>query len=296
MGKGSGGGGAGSGAISHAAYMETFHEAVLGTGAALSSDLTDAMEVALGASPFTAAAAYDPDTDIASYITAVTNWNTMLAAIDEGVDWEAAYDQVVLAVDGVEEVEIAADIAAFAAVQDDQITTVTLPRFRSGMRDINMVTSSAFVVGAAVIEGFRDRDVAKHSSALRIASVDARSKLYLAATDQILKYLTQKYTWEESYVKIVIEAYRIKMVAKKEENAEDISIDEADAKWDLEVFQHGANVLAGIGGGVSGTDKRPSLAQSVIGGAMSGAAAGSLIAPGIGTVIGGLLGAASGLL
>ena len=131
---------------------------------------------------------------------------------------------------------------------------------------------------------------------MRIASVDARSKLYLAATDQILKYLTQKYTWEESYVKIVIEAYRIKMVAKKEENAEDISIDEADAKWDLEVFQHGANVLAGIGGGVSGTDKRPSLAQSVIGGAMSGAAAGAMVGGPTGAIVGGILGAASGLL
>ena len=101
----------------------------------------------------------------------------------------------------------------------------------------------------------------------------------------------------------------MKIVAKKEENETEMKIDESDALWDLEVFQYGANLLAGIGGGTSNPNtKQPSMAQSVIGGAMSGAAAGGMMGSAIGgsvmgmgagpfgMIAGGVLGAASALL
>ena len=95
-------------------------------------------------------------------------------------------------------------------------------------------------------------------------------------------------------MKAYIEGKRIKIVAEKEELDMNTKIDESDALWDLEVFQHGANMLAAIGGGTANPKgKEPSQAQSVIGGALSGAAAGSMISPGWGTVIGAVLGAAA---
>lgn len=72
---------------------------------------------------------------------------------------------------GITDPTIVADVAAFAAEQDDNITTRVLPRFRRGMQDIGAVVSSAFPIGEAIIEAFQARDVAKYDSGLRVAAV-----------------------------------------------------------------------------------------------------------------------------
>jgi hypothetical protein len=111
--------------------------------------------------------------------------------------------------------------------------------------------------------------------------------------------------WEESYSRAIVEAMRIKIVAKKEEADQNAVIDEEDAKWDLEVFQYGSNVMAAISGGTSmGSMKGTSKAASVLGGAMTGAAGGAMVAGATygsaagpyGAAIGAVLGAAVGLL
>lgn len=309
--KGGGGGGGGAGVVDYPDYMKDYHENILGDGV-LTDDATDIMEAAQGASPFAAAVAYDPDTPIADMETAVAGFNAMLAAIIETTDWAALFTQAetsIGATDGISEAVITADVDAFADELDDEILTKVLPRFQAGMRDINAVTSSAFVLGEAVIEGFRDREVAKHSSALRLSAAGKNAiielddkKMYLEGSSQMLRFLMTKYSWEESYMKTVIEQRRIKLVALKEEIDTNIKIDEADALWDLQVFQYGSNVLASIGGGVVDPNlKGPSTASSVIGGALSGVAAGAMVGssmgnPVAGAAVGGLLGAATALL
>jgi hypothetical protein len=121
--------------------------------------------------------------------------------------------------------------------------------------------------------------------------------------------MARRIAWQESLSRSTVEANRIKIVAKKEQYDEDSRIDEQDAKWDLEVFAHGGNLLAAIGGGVAvpnlaGKNK----AASAIGGAMSGAVAGGMVGGAIagtetgsmagpyGAAIGAVLGAAVGLL
>jgi hypothetical protein len=88
----------------------------------------------------------------------------------------------------------------------------------------------------------------------------------------------RRITWNQDYVKTFIEASRIKLVAKKEEADRNAGIEEADAKWDLGVFQSGANLLAAIGGGTAvpympGTN----TTASTIGGALSVIGAGAQI-------------------
>lgn len=70
------------------------------------------------------------------------------------------------------EAEITNAVDAFGDVMDDRLNTEILPRFEAGMRDINAVQSSAFVLGRAVIEGMIDRDVANFQG-------DLRSKAFL---------------------------------------------------------------------------------------------------------------------
>lgn len=65
-----------------------------------------------------------------------------------------------------DEVDAAGDII------DDQIETDILPRFEAGMRDLNSVLSSEFIIGKAIIEGMRDRDVMKLQADLRVRAYE----------------------------------------------------------------------------------------------------------------------------
>jgi hypothetical protein len=318
----------------------------------------------------------------------------------------------------ITDADIIVDTAALADQIDDEIAAKILPRYRRGMQDIGAVVSSAFPIGEAIIEGFRDRDVAKHASGLRVQAAfknadirrdnerihfDVRQanlskdvqialanmtkdiqvdsavmnkevqvelgnmnkdvmiadkvmgkntsmaginltksvqiaqmnlskamdivklnkskdievsrinttmaadykRMHLEGTGQILRLMLQRIAWEDDYARMFVEGKRIKIVAKKEQTDQNATIDEKDGLWDLEVFQFGANLMAGIAGGTSGNKlKTPSVAQSVIGGAMSGAATGAMIGgqagnavgPGYGALIGAVLGAAAGWL
>jgi hypothetical protein len=73
---------------------------------------------------------------------------------------------------------ISAAVTAYGTRLDDTISSDVVPRFQAGMRDINAVQSSAFVIGRAVIEGMRDRDVANFDA-------DLTTKL-TAQQDQLL--------------------------------------------------------------------------------------------------------------
>jgi hypothetical protein len=291
---GSSGGGGSSGAVSHSAYLETAHKDWLDKAGVdtIEKSITEVMDSALGSSPWTALTAYNPDVDIASYEAGVTAFAGILAGLSDTVDWAAFYAQAALTIDGIGDVQIASDIAAFQAQLDDNVTTRILPRFRRGMQDINAVTSSAFAIGEAIIEAFQARDVAKYTSSLRMGLGDKR----LQAVEQMMNLMARRVGWKESYTKMLVESKRIKIVAKKEQIESDAAIDEKDAKWDLEVFQYGGNLMAAIGGGTA----IPNMAgknqtASAIGGAMTGAAAGAMIGAQMGAS-GGPYGAAAGLV
>lgn len=337
-----GGGGGGSGKVDYPDYMETIHGSWLDNGGldTITSSVTDAMNAAYGSSPWAAAVAYDPSADITAYEAAITAFAAILAGIIDTTDWASLFTQAetsvgsssVLAVGdeavadavGITDAEIVDDVDAFADQLDDEIVTKVLPRFEGGMRDINAVVSSAFVIGRSVIEGFRDREVAKHASTLRVnaalKNVDVEianmkkdvqvgmvnlgaeteyMKSYLEGSNQMLRLMLQRISFESEYMKTVIEGKRIKIVAEKEEADVNLKIDEDDALWDLETFQYGANVLASIGSGTSTTGiKKPSQLSSAIGGGLSGAVAGAMIGGakgGVGGPIGAGIGAILGI-
>uniref|UniRef100_A0A6H1ZKI0 Uncharacterized protein n=1 Tax=viral metagenome TaxID=1070528 RepID=A0A6H1ZKI0_9ZZZZ len=370
----SGGGGGSSGQVAYPAYLSGIQSDWLskgdemGVGAdEIEKSITAVMNSALGSSPWLGASAYDPSGPIASYEAAVDMFAAMLAGVDFPSLWESFFttaktvtgeptdlviadiaaigDLVVTDAADITDAEIVLDVTAFANQLDDEILTRVLPRFRRGMQDINAVVSSSFAIGESNIEGFRNRDVSRHSSALRVTAalknadigmanmgkdvqvgianlgkdseiaivnmkkdvqvgeINTKSmtdyvRLYFAGADILLKSTIQNIAFEESYARIMIEGNRIKIVALKEENDVNNTIGEEDALWDLGVFQAGANLLAGAGGGVAGskTSNKPNVAMSVLGGAMSGAAAGGTVAGPYGAAVGAVLGAAMGLM
>ena len=284
MGGGSGGGGS-AGKIEYPAHVTAAHADWLdddGTDS-IESSMTELMNAAIGASPFIGAVAFDP----ATYITAALAGPTALAAL---VAQMTALDTVIA--DFLSDTKVAAEIDAFSDQLDAQLESTVYPRFEVGMRDVNAVMSSAFVLGRALIEDGRDREVARFASQVRLQR----------SGPETIQMMNMRVQSQVQLAQALVEANRIAIVAKKEQTDRNLYIDEADAKWDLSVFTYGGNLMAAPGGGTV-MPQRASDAATALGGAMSGAAMGAMagsVIPGVGTVAGavagGVLGIAAGLL
>jgi hypothetical protein len=297
---------ANAGRIDFPSHMKTIHQDWLNhTGSddmTGSGSMVDLMEAAIGGSPFAYMAAYDPATPVAAMDTAVSTFDTLVSALSEESDWEAKIDAVVAKVDAAvyDDAYVDADIAAFGDELDDQIDNIVLPRFKGGMRDINASMTSAFVIGEALIEGMRDRDVAKYGTDLRQKLHLQRNDFVLKGTEAMLRDLFGRIDLGKAVMHYTIEANRMKIIAEKEQTDADNTISINDGRWDLETYQYGSNLLAAIGGGTliptgasSGLDD-PSTGQSALAGALAGMAAGSAIGGDWGAVIGGALGGIAG--
>ena len=228
-----GGSGASSGKVAYPAYVESVHSDWVGTG--ISDDMTDVMNAALGASPYTAMVPYDPAISLADIDTEVTDFQVLLDAV-------TIPDQFT-------DAEINAEVLAYRNQTDAELVSVTLPRLQAGMRDIGAVVSSAFAEAQAILEDGQSRDVNKFAASLRLkakASAVERADLQL-----------KQASVKSSISSLLFNANKIRIASEKTELDQEYSFDIADAKWDLEVFQHGANLLAAPGGASQNTKSLP---------------------------------------
>jgi len=278
MGLGGGGGGGTSGAVSYPGYMEEIHEDWLRqTDDTIDLSITDVMNSAFGNSPFTTLTAYDPTTEVGNIISAPNGLETLVNLLSSGTTLDTLISKV------LDESRIEDSVASFSADLSARADAEIYPRFEAGMRDINAVMSSAFVVGRSLIADQITREVAKYENNLR----------YKAWGDDAIRVIGMKLEYEKAVAQLLIDSNRISIVAKKEEADANAKLDEADATWDLEVFQYGANLLASVSGGTAPHQKGPSTFQSMLGGGLSGAAAGAVIGKGNPLAIG--AGAAIGI-
>ena len=276
-----GGGGGGSGAVSYPPYLEDVHKELLdqnGTDT-ITSSMIDAMNTALGNSPWVGATAYDPDGDLLVATNAADNLQSLVDLMSSNNNLDSIIANV------LDKSRITESIDAYADDLDARLKSEVIPRFERGMQDINAVMSSAFAIGRALIEQGHERQIAKFSADLNMR----------AFSDDALRVINLKLEYQRIATQMLAEVRRIKIVAKNEEISDNIKYDQEDAVWDLDVFQRGANMIAGIGGGVVNTRaKGPSKLQSALGGTLSGGAAGAMIAGASGGAIAGPIGIAAG--
>lgn len=301
----SAGGGSSAGRIDFPTHMKTVHQDWLDqTGTdTIEASIVDKMNTALGGSPYGSMTAYDPATPLSTMDTAVGAFNTRVDALDPDGDWVTALGVVKTAVDSdvFDDTYINADIAALRSVIDSQIENNVLPRFQAGLRDVNAVMSSAFVIGESIIEAMANNDIVKYGSELRTKTNLQRNDFILKGTEAILRNMYAITELEKNVAHYTVEVNRMRIAALKEKKDTENTIDVKDGRWDLETYQYGANLLASIGGGtvVPKAVDGPSAMQSAIGGALSGGAIGSAISGGNswitggGALIGGLLGGLS---
>jgi len=278
-----GGGGAGSGEIIYPPYLSDTHRDWLSDTETdlIDESVTVIMNDALGNSPFTTAAAYDPTVPVGEIIAAPDLLQTLVTLLSTGTGLDDLIENV------LDETRITDSVTAFNVDLTNKADAEIYPRFEAGMRDIGAVMSSAFAIGRANIAEKIVNDVAKYEGELR----------YKAWGQDAIQVINMKLEYQKAVSQYIIEANRMKIVALKEQVDTDVKYDEADATWDLSVFQYGGNLLASVAGGTaSANQKQPSTAQSMIGGAMTGGTAGFLIGGPVGAGIGAALGAAGSLL
>lgn len=307
---GSGGGGS-SGKVDYPSYLKKIHadwlahttDSYSGTPDTINASITDTMNDALGASPFVSIAAYNPSGDIVVLENVRDQLGTTLGSINTSLQWANAVEAVLTSIRGTDRKDMVDDVIdAFNANVDFEVESVHIPRFERGMQSINAVISSDFIIGRAIIEEGALRRKAEFAASIWLDYSKEERTLLTAWLPEYTRLMMAKADIAKASAGYSAEVFKGKVVAMKEYKDQEARFGEADAKWDLEVYQYGANLLASISGAALSPTQKSSPVQSALGGAVAGGGAGYMLAAGLGVSgpvgagIGAVLGAGLSLL
>lgn len=202
-----------------------------------------------------------------------------MAGLDIEEPWDTSLDRIVSA----EEVE--EGIAEKIKLVDDEIDKVELPSFQVGMRNINAVGSSSFVVGRAMVE---DKRVKLHAS----VSLEMRAELLSNVGDELLTTLN----WEKKIVTTYAEVMKVYYMYKPVVGDSNASYNTRNLLWPFVVLSFEGAALSTMQSVMSWNRKAEPRKRSAISTGLSvasytatGAYIGSSFPP-YGTVIGAVVG------
>lgn len=308
----------------------------------------------------------DADPDYTAILNALQYYKEILESFDPATTWTSDAAVVKAGIATIESDEdYHDDTLAYAKILEDNIINSTLPKFKAGMRDVNAVMNSAFVVGESIIWGMMNRDVAKYLAGLKEKNIGFRYDLFKSGLDQLVKMhdlelgsagaqvindlalftkkwelnatniaeilklinskiehiknktlvsnqlfaaysdtmdknntevMNNEFKYLEEYrrsVQLLVDIYKIMMVAYKEKITEQAALRESEWLWNIKLYQFAGNLLASIGSGVAvNPPSEANRTKTAIGSMVSGAGLGGMI--GAGTAVGGPVGAGIG--
>jgi len=175
----------------------------------------------------------------------------------------------------------------------DKYDSDVAPRMAAGFRDLNAVMSSQFVIARAITLRDHERQLNDFTAQLqlRFAEFGVNAWTNVIAWHEKIPAVYGQNLTQYTAQRIDIEKHVFETSAKC-------------CLWPFTVFGHLTQLLSAMNGATSTTSsvagESPSGAgggriSGLIGGAASGAVAGTQIAPGWGTLIGGIVGAVGGL-
>lgn len=225
---------------------------------------------------------------ITNFASLMTYIQTYLQDQSPQVLWQQTYNEV------VQGTVVNDSIAAHAALVDNEVITTMLPRLVGGLRDINAVQSSAFVVGKALVQQQQVRLVNDYSAKLRVAMVELSGRLWGG-----------KLEWYRTIPALVKDVYLAYYQDKIEYETQKMEFAVKDRLFNLTLFDDvrsavGALNGAAASGGSQGRSNMPSQGvralASGISMAATGASVGSSVAAGtsVGSSAGGIYGAIIG--
>jgi hypothetical protein len=283
MGSGGGGGGSGVTEARYAPYVETAHQDLINRS-------KNAVDSVIGNSPFSTYDSVPLDDAFFGYgymLTSFPSIYDMYGKFIAGLDIDALYDQ--LFNDTVVDNAIVDDLVSEKSIElSDEVEQTILPRFEVGMRDINAVVSSTFVIGRSIIESNRLKELSKFSSEIRY-------KLIPIVNDRWKTHLD----WNKGVIELYAQLLKLYISGKLDSDRMNYEIASKNILWPFTVLDNYRMTVAAMTGAVRTTHdvQGTSPMQSALSGAMVGAAGGYMVTGGnpIGAVAGGVLGFAAGL-
>lgn len=264
--------------IRYAGYIENQHYTFL-------AKVAQNREIALADNPFTAYT--DIEVDAGFFGTGYTIANfpalyDMYGKFMAGLDIDVLYDQMLE--DTLNSGVVSDLVSAEADLMDDDITSNVVPRLQTGMRDINAVMGSSYVIGRAIVEDARVKSLAKYGAELKyrlLPAVESRWQSHLQ--------------WNQNVVGIYAEIMKFYFSAKTDVDDINYSMAAKGTLWPFTVLDFERAALGALQGAVNQkTDVAgASTAKRAMSGALSGAAMGAQVGAQIGQN-GGAYGAAIG--
>lgn len=259
----------------YAPYIEDKHEAFLDAVADYREATTDDSPYDGYTDIVVEAAFFGTGYTIASFPSLYDMYGKFMA----GLDIDTLFSQVFE--DTVNAPEVNDLVAAEADLMDDDIDANVLPRFQTGMRDINSVMSSSFVTGKAMIEDARVKALEKFRSELKY-------RLIPVATDRWKAHLE----WNKATIMTYAEIMKLYFSAKMDVTDFNYTMSAKDKLWPFTVLDYERAALGALQGAqktTSGIDEGSQLNQA-ISGALTGASVGAMFGQ---PLLGGALGLAA---
>lgn len=193
-----------------------------------------------------------------------------------GLDVDILFDQVLE--DTLNSGVVSDLVSAEADLMDDDIASNVVPRLQTGMRDINAVMGSSYVIGKAIVEDARVKALAKYGAELKyrlLPVVESRWQSHLQ--------------WNQNVIGIYAEIMKFYFSAKIDVDDINYSMAAKSTLWPFTVLDFERAALGALQGAVNQkTDVAgTSTAKRAIGGALSGAAMGAQVGAQIGQGYGG---------
>lgn len=282
--------------IRYAPYLENAHKYVLDRDGAVAPNTTmfTLFNDALGKSPYDQIEIHNPDEGMFGYqedgetLWHISNFPSVydmfgkfMAGLDVCSLWNNLYEEV------VNGPTINNAVSAHAKVMKDEIDSSVMPSFMAGMRDINAVQSSAFIVGKALIYDGHTKKVNEFAGNIRLKMVELTTQMWA-------KHLE----WNTNVVKMYGTLFELYYGKKMETDARNVEYLVKHELWNLNLLDYVRSMLGALNGApaaATGGGSQPSTLQQAAGGMLSGAAAGFGIAGPWGAVGGGLIGLAGAL-
>lgn len=280
-----GGGGGGTTVVQFAPYIEAMHTDMLAKpGESLAVSVVAAMNTAAGQSPYnvttvTAEAGFVGTGNLIGSRTALFDlFKTLMQDKDVDSLWTQMYDKT------VQGPEVSEAVSAQGALIQDEIDERIMPKFLAGMRDINSVMSSAFIVGKALIADSQVKMVANFSATLKLKQFDAVNERW-----------AKKLAWDTSMVTVYSDLMKLYYTTRFDAESRDIEYKTKHALWNLSLFEYGRSIVGALNGASAASPQNlPSQTAKGIAGAMAGAGAGASVGSSISKEGGAAYGAAAG--
>lgn len=224
-----------------------------------------------GGNPYSTAFAYDPENDLTDVQDLIDDYIAAAAAVDPATDFTSL---LATALTGV------GTLISSTHIDDevDAFETKTAPAFARSvnrltgpMASANATTSSAFVIGMALLERGRSTEIDEYRAKLNSNLQQQRAALGQQFVSEMSAMLARKNDGLRAAAMLQHEMSRSKIIANREFLSEELELDFKDVTYELELFGYANQTLA-AGLGAPSRPVGPSKASTQLASTLSAAA------------------------